>query len=336
MQPRENDRGNGAVFPDLRPILNFTRRYFDLQVEGIERVPATGRMVIVANHGGWLAFDGVVVASLLYERFGADRVPIGFVEDILHQLPVLGEWARRLRTVGISEFHRWKELTQRFDVFGIFPEGTEGNCKPLSEAYRTQEFRRGFVRLALSIGAKVAPISIVGADETFPVLYKWRSARKLIGSIVPVPMCFVPIPVRWKVIFHEPLDFSVYDPDKVNDSIFCRKLAEEVRGIIQTRLDLEVKHRGAFPLAHRGARVADWFKRALEVPLGARPVPYSPEVAREPRPFGIDRLDSQLPEYPWGPLSVPSPRVPPADWMLNHLAAGMDRGGPFASGVNRL
>ena len=44
--------------PDLRPVVRFARRFLDLQVEGIERVPRRGMTVLVANHGGWLAFDG--------------------------------------------------------------------------------------------------------------------------------------------------------------------------------------------------------------------------------------------------------------------------------------
>ncbi|MGZ3705386.1 MAG: 1-acyl-sn-glycerol-3-phosphate acyltransferase, partial [Bdellovibrionota bacterium] len=44
-------------------LLDIVRKYFRLEVEGIENVPRKGRCLIVPNHSGVTALDAVMVAN---------------------------------------------------------------------------------------------------------------------------------------------------------------------------------------------------------------------------------------------------------------------------------
>ena len=48
----------------------------------------------------------------------------------------------------------------------LFPEGEKGNFKPSRKSYELQEFKRGFVRMALETQSPIIPTLVIGAEET--------------------------------------------------------------------------------------------------------------------------------------------------------------------------
>jgi hypothetical protein len=57
------------------------------------------------------------------------------------------------------------------------------------------------------------------------------------------PLGLVPAPTKWKVTFGEPISFDAHGPEAANDDILVGRLAERVRGTIQTMLDRTLETR---------------------------------------------------------------------------------------------
>ena len=65
---------------------------------------------------------------------------------------------------------------------GVWPEGFKGTGKPFSERYKLQRFGRGgFVSAALHCKVPIIPVSIVGAEETYPMLGNIKPLARLFG-----------------------------------------------------------------------------------------------------------------------------------------------------------
>ncbi|MEK6553885.1 MAG: hypothetical protein AABZ31_01490, partial [Bdellovibrionota bacterium] len=114
-----------------------------------------------------------------------------------------------------------------------------------SKAYELQEFRRGFVRMALQTGAPIVPTIILGAEETHINLKQIRLTKFLRGSILPLPLNVIPLPVKWKIIFLKPI-YLPYKPASARDSKLVHEIAGEIREQVQSAIAKEMKNRQLF------------------------------------------------------------------------------------------
>ena len=135
-------------------------------------------------------------------------------------------------------------LLKKNNLVVLFPEGEHGNFKPTSKRYQLQEFKRGFVRMAIETQAQVVPTLILGAEETHINLQKLKFTKFLRGLVLPLPLNVIPLPAKWKIVFDKPVSFP-FTPDKVNDSELCHDLANEIQENLQKKINKEVKKRGS-------------------------------------------------------------------------------------------
>jgi 1-acyl-sn-glycerol-3-phosphate acyltransferase len=250
LPPRDLAPFERGILPALRACVR--AGYFSLAVEGAERLPRGERVIYVGNHAGWLTLDSLFFGLAIHEHRGPAALPYVAVNDPLLRLPGLGPFLARVGGIPAS----WLRDPARFGTcpsLGIFPEGTAGNCKPFYRAYRMARWRTGFVRLALQQRMRVVPIAGIGAEEAVPNLATVRALEPLLGTLLPVPACPVPLPSRWKLVVHEPVDLAAsgVDPD---DRAGLAALAAAVRATVQATLDHETRDR---PLG----RLARWVER---------------------------------------------------------------------------
>ena len=134
-------------------------------------------------------------------------------------------------------------ISPDINIFGIYPEGEDGNCKPFWNAYHMDNWRIGFVRLAITRRAKVVPMAFIGGEECLPVASTIKILRPFIGSVMPMPLFALPLPSNWKIIFHKPIDFSSYKKSMAKDKAFCIEQAQKIQNMVQKTLDKETKNR---------------------------------------------------------------------------------------------
>lgn len=192
------------------------RSYFRVETTGIQSVPEKGRVMLIANHSGQIALDGMMLGSaLLFDR-RPPRMVRAMVEHWVPTLPFVSTFmARAGQVVGTRENARL--LLEREGCLAVFPEGVRGISKTYDKAYQMVDFGLGFMRLALETGTPIVPVGIVGAEEQMPAVYNVKSIAKLLGMpafpVTPAmlmlgPIGALPLPVKYRLHFGEPLTFE--------------------------------------------------------------------------------------------------------------------------------
>jgi 1-acyl-sn-glycerol-3-phosphate acyltransferase len=232
-------------------------KWFRVEVNGVENVPAVGGALLVANHAGGLwPLDAVMTAVAVHEEHPAGRFlrPLG--ADLLFALPGVGELSRKYgATLACAEdAHR---LLAAGELVGVWPEGFKGIGKPFRERYKLQRFGRGgFVHAALSCGVPIVPVSIVGSEEIHPVLGNLPVLARIFDlpyfPVTPTfpwlgPLGLIPLPSKWYIEFGAPIHTEHLDRDVAEDAAAVFDLADQVRETIQTTLyRLLVQRRSAW------------------------------------------------------------------------------------------
>jgi 1-acyl-sn-glycerol-3-phosphate acyltransferase len=237
----------------VRPVAEFLyRRYFRVKTSGIENLPKSGRCIIVANHSGTLPLDGLMLRTALRLEHGGSRELRWLAEDFLFYLPFAGVFMNRVGAVRACQENA-ERLLEKEHMVAVFPEGVQGIKKLFRERYRLQRFGRGgYIRLALRMRAPIIPCSIVGAEETNPLLYRVEYLAGLVGlPYIPVtptfpflgPLGLLPAPSRWRITFGEPVSLDHHGPEAADDHVLVGRLSDRVRGTIQSMLDSGVRDR---------------------------------------------------------------------------------------------
>jgi 1-acyl-sn-glycerol-3-phosphate acyltransferase len=230
----------------------FHDSYFRVEASGVEHIPAEGRVLLVANHSGTLPYDGAMIVTTVRIRHPQQRLIRSLVENVVYHFPYLGMVLSRIGAVRACQENATRLLEQDEPVL-VFPEGIKGIGKLFSRRYRLQRFGRGgAIKLAMRTGAPIIPVSIVGAEESMPLLTKvtWL-ARPLGLPYIPItptlpflgPLGLIPYPTKWYIDFGEPMDMARYGKDGVQDRVLVNRLNEEVRGRIQGMIDKRLTHR---------------------------------------------------------------------------------------------
>jgi 1-acyl-sn-glycerol-3-phosphate acyltransferase len=146
-----------------------------------------------------------------------------------------------------------RELLERDELVGVFPEGVKGAAKRFSERYRIGRFGRGgFVQIALRTGAPLVPVAVVGGEEVHPVVFELTPLARLLRlPIFPVtptfpwlgPLGLLPLPSKWLIAFGEPIETRSFGPDAADDPAVVMELSERVRSWIQARVDKLLERR---------------------------------------------------------------------------------------------
>jgi 1-acyl-sn-glycerol-3-phosphate acyltransferase len=195
----------------LAPTL---RAVYRPRVTGAEHVPATGPVILAANH--------VSFADEFFVPLGARRQVYYFAKAEYFTAPGLRgrAMAAFFRGMGQVPVERGDtrsaaavidigvEVLDRRRALGIFPEGTR------SPDGRLHKFRTGVARLALRSGAPVVPVGLVGTrDVQPPGSRRWHRA---------------PVGVH----FGAPLDFGRL-ADQERSARVLREVTETIRAAVQ-------------------------------------------------------------------------------------------------------
>ncbi|HQR34721.1 MAG TPA: lysophospholipid acyltransferase family protein [Blastocatellia bacterium] len=158
----------------------FSRLYFRIEFEGVERVPKSGAMIVAPNHVSYL--------DPLWVSIPISR-PLRYMTwDRMTRLPLLGPLMLAYGSfpVNVEKGDRaaLKASLEQLRANGglmIFPEG--GRTK----SGRLEEFKPGVIRLALDTGAPIVPVTIIGGYQAFSRHH------------------YFPRPFKVRIVYHEPI-----------------------------------------------------------------------------------------------------------------------------------
>lgn len=223
-----------------RFLLEILRKYFRLEVSGVENIPRRGAVILAPNHSGYSGFDAFLLGHIVQTE--AKRIP----RVLTHHFWFLTETtAIPAHKMGFTEatYENGLNALKKGNAIVLFPEGEHGNFKPTSERYQLQEFKRGFVRMALEAQCPIVPVVILGAEETHINLKKLKFTKFLRGSVIPLPLNIIPLPAKWRIQFLKPINLP-YKADKVDDSELVHEIAQDLQEQMQEAVEAALKDRG--------------------------------------------------------------------------------------------
>jgi 1-acyl-sn-glycerol-3-phosphate acyltransferase len=166
LRDRALKRGvNPLIYWPVRAVLMpFFLVYFRLQRIGREHVPTSGPVLLASNHRSFL--DPFVIGALtrrpvyyMAKRELFERRWQAWLLSSLGAFPV---------DRGAGDRHAMdtaRAILERGDCVVVFPEGTRVRSGPLGHPHR------GVGRLALTTGARVVPVAVLGTED---VRRGWR------------------------------------------------------------------------------------------------------------------------------------------------------------------
>ncbi|HEX3334867.1 MAG TPA: lysophospholipid acyltransferase family protein [Jatrophihabitans sp.] len=239
----DRDLTENAILPLVMPLY---QRWFRVEVNGVEHIPAEGGALLVANHAGGLwALDAVMTSVAVHVEHPARRYLRMLGADLLFSAPGVGTVARKTgATLACTEDA--DRLLAAGELVGVWPEGFKGIGKPFNDRYKLQRFGRGgFVHAALKAGVPIIPVSIIGSEEIHPVLGNAKTLARLFNlpyfPMTPTfpwlgPLGLIPLPSKWYIEFGEPIHTEEYDADAADDAVTVFDVTDRVRETIQSTL----------------------------------------------------------------------------------------------------
>ncbi|MFN2424970.1 MAG: lysophospholipid acyltransferase family protein [Candidatus Binatia bacterium] len=225
----------------ILPAAFLYRYYFRCRTTGLENLPE-GRMLLIGNHAGQMAFDGLMVSAACILEANPPRLVRGMGEYWLGTIPYLNVLLDRTGSA-VGTRQTCIDLLGHGECVMAFPEGVRGMNKVYADAYKLMDFGLGFMRLALETDTPIVPVSIVGSEEQNPGIADLKGVAKLLGMpSFPVTLTFpllgpfgmLPLPVRYHIEFGEPMRFEGHAEDE--DDVIEAKV-DEVKAAIAAQLD---------------------------------------------------------------------------------------------------
>ena len=236
----------------LLPLFTIVyRRWWRVTTTGIANVPRHGPALLVSNHSGVLPFDGAMIKVAAFEE-GLDRHIRALIAGFFFGVPLLSWFLRRTgQTLGHQDDS--ERLLRSGELVLVFPEGVHGTGKPFRERYRLRRFGRGgFAEVAIRARAPIVPVSVVGAEEIYPMLADVRPLANLLGlpyfPVTPTwpllgPLGLIPLPTKWRITFHPPVRTDQLPVDVAADPAQVMTVSDQVRDTIQAGLIADLMER---------------------------------------------------------------------------------------------
>jgi 1-acyl-sn-glycerol-3-phosphate acyltransferase len=227
----------------FRPFFDFMfKRYWRVEISGIENIPDEGRALLVVNHSGQLPWDGAMIGTAVLNEHPSQRLVRSLYASWFPSLPFFSAILVKLGQTLATEENGIR-LLEAEQLVAVFPEGYKGVGKLYKDRYRLARFGRGgFVRMALKTRAPMIPVSVVGAEETYISLAKSSLMAKLVGfPYFPISptfpwfglIGFVPLPTKWYIDFGDPVPVDQYGPGSENNPMLISQLTDHLRNLVQ-------------------------------------------------------------------------------------------------------
>jgi 1-acyl-sn-glycerol-3-phosphate acyltransferase len=180
-----------------------------LAIVGGERIPATGPLILCANHSSY--YDSMLLAL-------CTRRPVRFlIIDDFYRHPLLGFVIRHCGAIPVTlrggdreALRRGTEILRSGGLLGIFPEGR------LTRTGHVGGGKQGAALLAAASGASIVPVTICGAYDVYP-----RGRR-------------LPRPGSICVLVHEAIPV---DAGRRHDRAYLREITDRVMTVIGSGLE---------------------------------------------------------------------------------------------------
>jgi len=162
--PTGHAPGAGKAQERTRRVLGpVTRKVWNIDVSGFERLPESGPAILCPNHISFLDSMFLMLTvprniSFVGKAEYMDSWKTKHLFPALGMIPIDRSGGEKAQTA----LDAAGDVLRRGELFGIFPEGTRSRDGKLYKG------RTGAARLALEVGCPIYPVGVVGTAEIQP------------------------------------------------------------------------------------------------------------------------------------------------------------------------
>lgn len=229
--------------------------YFSPEVRGLDRLPATGPVLVAGNHSCLFYMPEVwVCGQAIVSRRGIERPMYLLAHDLLFSVPGVSAVIRRLGAIPAGAGEAEAAFSRGACVL-VYPGGDIEACRPWAQRNRVDfAGRKGFVRLALRCGVPVVPVVCHGGHHALVVLARGERLARATGlralrvnvfpllagppfgvtSILCPPL---PMPAQITVEFLPALDWTGFGPGAAEDREIVGSCYDQITAVLQTALN---------------------------------------------------------------------------------------------------
>ncbi len=224
----------------------FYRRWFRYETEGLEHLDLDRAALIVGYHGRPFAYDMLILAVEMYERYG--YLPHGIIHGAVETNPVM-RWLTDGLGFVTGDGPAIEAAVARGEHIATVPGGTREGCRSVMDRYRVEWGNRtGYIRLALKYGLPIVPVGATGVDDAYIGLndgYRWGKQLRVparlpfwlgVGPIGLWPLS-PPFPVKIRQRIGAPIDLEAAGPVDIEDREALLVCHRRVRGAVQDLID---------------------------------------------------------------------------------------------------
>lgn len=226
--------------------------YFRARVRHLDRIPATGAVLLVGNHSGGNMTPDTLVFSLAFSSyFGVERRFHQLAHNLVLVAPGLGV-LRKFGTIAASPANAHEVLASGAALL-VYPGGDYEVHRPSSLGHRVDfAGRKGFLQLALDEGVPLVPVVSIGGQETALFLSRGEGLAKFLRldriarlNVLPLSLAIpwglnigdffghLPLPAKITIEVLEPIDVRAeYGADPDLDRAYA-----DITGRMQETLD---------------------------------------------------------------------------------------------------
>lgn len=241
-----------VVLEAFRPL---AETYFRWDLQGIERVPASGPVLFVGNHnGGLFPTEGALTLLAVWDRFGPERAVYGLAHDVLFDDPLIRDYAGRFGALRASHEGARNAFDAGHSVL-VYPGSDLDSCRSWADRKRVElGTRAGFIELALRAQVPIVPVVSAGPQEQWVVLTRGdalaralRTRAWLRTEVFPIVLAlpwglttgylpYLPLPAQASLAFGEPVRFE-HPPGAADDPAIVEECRREIAVKMQSMLD---------------------------------------------------------------------------------------------------
>lgn len=234
-----------TIKASLKILWPLYRHYFQVRLFGAEKV-LDRPVMLVANHTGQIAMDGVLLYCAFLTQVQPPRVMRAMVERFVTRLPFMGSLFAQGGAV-LGDRQNCQYLIEHGESLMVFPEGVRGIAKNTRDFYKVQAFSKGFYRMALIQHTPIIPCAIIGCEEMYPYVYQPRDLARRLGipalplsaSFLMGPLGLLPLPSPVDIVLGDPIlppaELDADAPDKaIEDQVAA--IQATIQGLVRQGL----------------------------------------------------------------------------------------------------
>ena len=241
-----------TIKKDIEFILPIYKNYFKVRVFGLENLKDKPYMM-VSNHTGQLPIDAALITLAMAFEPSSPRIIHSMIERFMAALPFIGDFAAQSGAI-LGDRANCKWLLDKGESILVFPEGVKGINKKTKDFYKLQHFSSGFYRIALKADVPILPITVIGAEEMFPIVFQAPKLGKVLGlPNLPLPLNLFPLP--------SPIDIYIGEEVPLGNEITAESTESELRPHIR-KIENTIKSNIVKGLDER-RQFGDWLRKPI-------------------------------------------------------------------------